>query len=229
MLGKGTHLGDAPDSFEMTRSLPQWEKYERLIAQLIANQVTTNLCVTPNAKLIGRISQRKRQIDVLIDLRHNTDNSPRIIVDAKLRTRRVDVKEVEAFRGLMEDVAALVCPTGYRKAAERRAQRAVSVRLVPLEHLDDFDPATSPNCLAPRCRDGLVFWDGYPELSFKAVPVSVLVGLKPQWFSYVHYIGKYDRCGRFHVKCPTCGEIMAPPEDDESDVGRQCGCKMPWF
>jgi hypothetical protein len=217
----------------MTRSLPRWEKYERLIAQLIANQVSTDMCVTPNAKLIGRISRRKRQIDVLIDLRHNTDNSRRIIVDAKLRTRRVDVKEVEAFRGLMEDVAAthgyLVCPTGYTKAAERRAQRAVSIRLVPLEHLDDFDPATWPGCLAPRCRDGLVFWDGYPELSFKAVPVSVLVGLKPQWFSYVHYVGKCDRCGRFHVKCLTCGEILAPPEDDESDEGHQCRCKTPWF
>lgn len=210
-----------------------WEKYERMVAQLIANQVSTQMCVTPNAKLVGRFSGRKRQIDVLIDLRHDTDNSRRIVVDAKMRNRRVDVKDVEAFRGLMEDVSAthgyLVCPNGYSRAAEKRAQATVSIRLVPLEYLDNFDPATWPSCQAPSCKDGLVFWNGYPEISFGAVPLSVLVGIEPQRFSYVHYVGKCDRCGSFHVKCVTCGDILAPPEDDESDIGQQCSCRMPWF
>lgn len=217
----------------MTRPLPKWEQYERLVAQLLVQQLHTDMCVTPNARLVGRISHRKRQIDVLIDLRHDTDNSRRVIVDAKMRTRKIDVKDVESFRGLMEDVAAthgyLVCPKGHTKAAERRAQSAVSIRLLPLNRLDDFDPSEWPACQAPKCKDGLVFWDGYPEIVIRAVPVSVLVGLKPQLLSYIHYVGKCDRCGRFHVKCLTCDDILAPPSDDDDDIGHQCQCKMPWF
>ena len=79
---------------------------ERMIARLAADELPTEYCVTPNARLIGRISGRSRQIDVLIDLRHDTDNSRRVIVDAKRRKRKVDVTDVEAFRGLMDDVGA---------------------------------------------------------------------------------------------------------------------------
>src|SRR6266851_839840 len=74
-----------------------------------------------------------------------------------------------------------------------------------------------------------VFWDGYPELAVKAVPVSVLVGLKPQLLSYVYYVGKCDQCGRFHVKCLTCGDILAPPDGDDDDIGHQCQCRLPGF
>jgi len=59
-----------------------------------------------------------------------------------LRERSVDVTHVEAFLGLMADVNAnheyLVCPYGYTKAAERRAQSAVSIRLLPLDRMDNL-------------------------------------------------------------------------------------------
>ena len=90
----------------MGGSRPGWEVYERMIARLIADQLSIGLCVTPNARVEGRISGRQRQVDVLIDARHDTDNSRRIIVDAKSKKRKIDVKDVEAFRGMMEDVDA---------------------------------------------------------------------------------------------------------------------------
>jgi hypothetical protein len=100
----------------MTRRSPDWEVYERLVAYLLAKQLSTDLCVTPNARIRGHISGRSRQIDVLVDARHDTDNSRRLIVDAKKRVRKIDVKDVEAFRGLMEDVGAthgyIVSPLG---------------------------------------------------------------------------------------------------------------------
>lgn len=216
----------------MTRILPKWEQYERLVADILVNELSTHLCVTPNAHLRGRISGRSRQIDVLIDLRHDSDNSRRVIVDAKMRSRKVNVSDVEAFRGLMEDVAAthgyLVCPEGYTKSAELRAQSAVSIRLLPLDRLDNFDPSKWPPCEAPTCKDGLVFWDGYPELTLKLLPVSAPISSKQLLISYVHYVGKCDQCGRFHVKCMTCGEMLLPPHDNDDD-GQQCRCKLPWF
>src|SRR3954465_13266557 len=135
----------------MMSGSPGWQVYERMIARLMADQLSTGLCVTPNARIVGRISGRRRQLDVLIEARHDTDNTRRIIVDAKQKKRKIDIKDVEAFGGMMEDVGAthgyLVCASGHTKAAERRAQSAISISLVPLNHIEDFDPTTWPHCL----------------------------------------------------------------------------------
>lgn len=212
----------------MTRSSPGWVVYERMIAQLMANQVSTDLCVTANAHVMGRISGRSRQIDALIDTRHDTDNSRRIIVDAKRRKRKIDVTDVEAFRGLMDDVGAthgyLICPTGHTKAAEKRAQMAVTICLVALDHIPNFDPMQWPQCKNTACKQGRVFWDGYPELS----PV-MLHGTQRIRVPFVHSVGKCDRCGRFHVECHRCGDILSLPEDREDDFGHSCRCRPPWF
>jgi len=215
----------------MGQPFPSWELYERLVATLFASQAGTDLCVTPNARIRGRISGRSRQVDVLMEARHDTDNNRRVIVDAKKRRRRIDVKEVESFRGLMEDVGAthgyLVSPHGYTGAAERRAQEFVSLRIVPLDRLEDFDPSAWPRCLRTRCTHGRVFWDGYPELTMALRSIenpSVVISV-PR----IHHVGKCDRCGAFHVRCKTCDELLFVPENDESDIGHQCLCKPPWF
>ncbi|WP_081019843.1 restriction endonuclease [Ralstonia solanacearum] len=215
----------------MTKSRPDWKNYERLVAQLVARQLSTEYCVTPNARVFGAISGRNRQIDVLIDLRHDTDNSRRIIIDAKARSRRIDVTHVEAFRGLMEDVGAthgyLVCPLGHTPAAERRAQDAVSIRLLPLDRLDDFDPSVWPDCIVQGCRGGKVFWSGYPSIDMHVLPLSGTSN-EMHRISFVHYVGKCDRCHHFHVRCTTCLEMLSPPYDSDDD-GHQCRCRKPWF
>ena len=210
-----------------------WEVYERMIARLVADQSTTDLSVTPNARVTGQISGTSRQIDVLIDARHDTDNSRRVIVDAKLRKRKIDVTDVEAFQGLMADVKAthgyLVASSGYTETALRRAQMAVSLRIVPADRLENFDPTTWPICKNPRCTKGRIFWDGYPEISMKVRHVGVLEVPRPLFKSFVHYVGKCDRCSLFHVWCATCGDTMLVPENDEEDCGHQCRCQLPWF
>ncbi|AOO83427.1 hypothetical protein BHK69_25955 [Bosea vaviloviae] len=210
-----------------------WEVYERMIARLMADQLTTELCVTPNARLVGEISRRSRQIDVLIDSRHDNDPSRRVVVDAKKRKRKIDVTDVEAFRGLMEDVGAshgfLVCPAGHTKAAEKRAQLAVSICLVPLDHIPNFDPMAWPRCTDTRCLHGRIFWDGYPEFSVKALPIGGLAQGGAKIFTYVHHVGKCDRCGQFHVLCLSCAQILSVPEGALTGVGVRCRCQMPWF
>ncbi len=204
-----------------------------MIARLIADQSATDLCVTPNAWIVGQMSGVKRQIDVLIDARHATDNSRRVIVDAKLRKRKIDVKDVEAFRGLMADVGAthgyLVTSSGYTRAAEKRAQIEASIRIVPPNRLENFDPSTWPCCISPQCKHGRVFWDGYPELSMKLRPIGAPGVPNRMAPSFVHYVGKCDRCGAFHVWCTTCGDTMCVPEYDENDCGHRCRCRLPWF
>jgi hypothetical protein len=201
-----------------------WEVYERMIARLIADQAATDMCVTPNALITGHISGRGRQIDVLFEVRHDTDNSRRVIVDAKKRTRKIDVKDVEAFLGLMEDVKAthgyLVSTSGHTKAALKRAQLAVSMRIVPVDRLENFDPSTWPRCKNPSCANGRIFWDGYPELSLRAVPLHGQ-DQSLRTYSFIHYVGKCDRCRMFHVWCTTCDDTLNVPHADENDIGHQ--------
>jgi hypothetical protein len=208
-----------------------WKLYERLVARLIADQLSTEFCVTPNASILGAITGIKRQIDVLIEVRHDTDNSRRVIVDAKRRKRKIDVRDVETFRGMMEDVGAthgyLICPYGHTAAAAKRAQTAVSIRLLPLDRLEDFDPRNWPRCSRASCKNGRVFWDGYPEVSLR---LRALDGTgAPTQRAFVHSVGKCDRCGTFHVSCATCRQILCVPENDETDTGHQCACQPPWF
>jgi hypothetical protein len=201
-----------------------------MIARLVADHARTDLTVTPNARVVGRISGRRRQIDALIDARHDTDNTRRIIIDAKAGRRKVTVTDVESFRGMMDDVGAthgyLVCPSGRTKSAEKRAQLAVSICLVPLDYIPNFDPATWPECRRLDCRYGRVFWDGYPEI---VITLASPTSRERKELRYIHLVGKCDRCGRFHVLCSTCGDILSVPEDDEEDIGHQCSCKLPWF
>jgi hypothetical protein len=229
IASSGEHLEN-----EMEQAMRQddWEVYERMIARMMADQASTDLCVSPNARIVGTISGRSRQIDVLIEARHDTDNTRRIVVDAKKRRRKVDVKDVEAFLGLMADVKAthgyLVSPAGHTKAAERRAQLAVSIRIVPLDRLEDFDPATWPECRGPRCRGGRIFWDAYPELSLKLRPLASGSRENFRLVRFVHYVGKCDRCGIFHVRCTRCDEILVVPHVSD-DHGQACACKPPWL
>jgi len=132
----------------------------------------------------------------------------------------------------MEDVEAshgyIVCPNGYTPAAERRAQESVSIRLLPLDRLEDFEPSTWPRCLAPRCRNGRIFWDGYPALDLMLVSVD-RPHSTPKRVTFVHYVGKCDRCGRFHVKCMACHEMFSPTYESDDDHRVTCRCQHPWF
>lgn len=128
----------------------------------------------------------------------------------------------------MKDVGAthgcLVSPMGYTKAAERRAQEAITISMF---HLNTSSRSIHQNGTLPwkRCEEGRVFWDGYPELSMNLVLASN-PSSGPRQMTWLHYVGKRDRCGRFHVYCLTCRDLLS---FDDKAGEHQCACKMPWF
>lgn len=73
---------------------------------------------------MGRKTGQLRQIDVLVEDKIGQYDI-RIVIDCKDYNRPVDVKGVEEFWGLVDDVgahkAALVCPKGFTEAAKKRA------------------------------------------------------------------------------------------------------------
>src|SRR5690606_8231798 len=128
----------------MTRyTPPDWRVYERNVVCFEVESASMEASVLVNASLVGRISGVKRQIDVLVDARWAEGVERRIVFDAKLRKRKIDVKDVEAFEGLMRDVRAsrgvLVCSGGYTKAARARADRNIDLRIMEADEAAELD------------------------------------------------------------------------------------------
>src|SRR5882672_5121009 len=81
-----------------------WQAFEELTAK-IQQQLAPNARVEKNAKLLGKRSGIERQIDVLVE--HTVGQYHiRIVIDCKDYKTPIDVKGVEEFIGLAEDVGA---------------------------------------------------------------------------------------------------------------------------
>src|ERR1044072_8110813 len=117
----------------------------------------------------------------------------------------------------MKDVGAnhgyLVCPVGHTKAAEKRAQKAISISLIPLDRLKEFDPTLWPQCLSKSCRRGRVFWNDFPQFTLNG-QIDIL-----------HFVDKCDQCSRFHLWCYSNEHFFSLGDEDEA----QCQCILPAF
>ena len=104
---------------------PEWQQLELLVAA-IQRELAPGATVTHNAKLPGLQSETDRQIDVLVE-QNIGQYVLRIIIDCKDYATPVDVKGIEEFFGLVQDVGAhkgaLVCPAGFTKSAKKRAKK----------------------------------------------------------------------------------------------------------
>ena len=104
---------------------PEWQQLELLVAAIQA-QLAPGAKVTHNARLPGLLSETPRQIDVLVE-QNIGQYSMRIALDCKDYAAPVDVKGVEEFHGLIQDIGvnkgALVCPAGFTKSAKKRAKK----------------------------------------------------------------------------------------------------------
>ena len=107
-----------------------WQEYESAVLEHL-RQDFAGLTVHVRGKeqgqqhrVKGRYSGVDRQLDAAV-YRQPTDPRPVLVADAKRYAGRVDVKDVEAFGGMAEDVGAQLCmlvaPEGFTAAAERRA------------------------------------------------------------------------------------------------------------
>lgn len=187
---------------------PAWLVYERCVAVMVADKYgATGVVIQPNARLTGHISGKLRQVDVLVDSRYPDVTRDRMIVDAKQRRSRVDIKAVEAFEGMMKDCQAsrgvIVCTAGWTDGAQRRAQDTIAITLLSVQEALEYDWALDPclgDCDAAVQQRGIVLWDG---------PIMPELYDRP---AHVVRVGKCDRCHQFHVWCFACGRKFIVPD-----------------
>ena len=105
---------------------PKWKRFEDIAAK-IQQDLSPKASVTQNDRIIGINSGVAREIDIAI--RKNVGQYKLLIViDCKDYKRPIDLKNVEEFIGLVEDVkankAAMIGAMGFTEAAKSRADKA---------------------------------------------------------------------------------------------------------
>lgn len=121
-------------------------EYEAGAADVLAHLLGDEVTITRNTYLQGQKSGQRRQIDVLVqgDLFSHRDAT--LVVDAKRRTRRIDITQLEQFLGLLDDVSAdlglMVASSGYTSGAHNRArqQREVRLEVLTIDELRRWNP-----------------------------------------------------------------------------------------
>lgn len=100
-----------------------WKKYEKEIFKIFSNEYP-DAEITFDSKIVGRYSKKSRQVDILIE-QYIAGNRIRIAIDAKFFNKKIDVKTVENYISMLNDIDAhkglLITNVGYSKAAINRA------------------------------------------------------------------------------------------------------------
>lgn len=207
---------------------PEWRRYEQQIHDRLVKAAggDDKAEVTFDKHLPGRYSEKMRQIDVyVVGSFAGHVGRGEMAVDCKCFSRKVNVKDIEAFIGLVEDVGTdfglMVTTRGYSDAARKRASavRGVQVEIVPFEELETWRPEV---LFCPVCTDlesdrapGPLYMDPVPEGT---------VGRE-----LVHGVGRCWNCNTIGMRCK-CGTLNVQFEAEEGEW-QECagGCGVEWL
>lgn len=117
-----------------------WKEYEQFVFENVKKCFPNSVCEF-NSKILGKYSKGLRQCDVIV--RITTLNKEHLIlIDAKYYSKKIDVKDVEEFISMSNDINAdegiLVTPHGYSKLAYERAENDPSQILLDILNLEEL-------------------------------------------------------------------------------------------
>lgn len=180
-----------------------WKDYEKEIHAFFASEYP-NARITYDAEVMGRLSKVNRQIDVLIE-DYIAGSVFRIMIDGKNYAKKIDVKQVDEFIGMMHDVGAhkgiLITPHGYTPAAINRAfydNLDVEVDILNFDELTDYQgqealPYSGNNGVLLRAPFGWVI-DNQPRPGVVATlyqrGIDVLEAQRRCQFMYINFWDK---------------------------------------
>lgn len=121
-----------------------WKVYEWLVSKIVHDRCHSNLInVKCDTYITGKISEEERQVDIFINY---TSNNFKIAIDCKKYTKNVDIKDVESFIGMCEDLGVdlgvLISSKVFSKGAKKRARFNNNVKLITLEWEKVFKSVT---------------------------------------------------------------------------------------
>ena len=125
-----------------------WRKYEKEILEYF-QETYPDTEILFDQKIQGKYSKVNRQIDILIE-GEIAGYQIRIAVDCKCFSKNIDVKQVESFCSMVEDIEAhqgiLITKKGFSKAAINRAHygnQKVELDIINFDELKKFQSFTA--------------------------------------------------------------------------------------
>lgn len=135
-----------------------WKEYEEEIFESFKSAYP-DADIKFDQKIQGRYSKEERQIDILVEGRI-AGRRIRIIVDGKYYNKKIDVKHVESFISMVEDLDAdqgiLVTSKGYSQAAINRAYYGplkIELDILSFEELKRFQ---GPGAITYSGKNGAI-------------------------------------------------------------------------
>jgi len=185
-----------------------WRGYEAYVLGSLARRFPA-VRLEANVRLPGKKSGVARQIDVLAHA-----DQP-VAVECKFVGRKVDVKCVEAFIGMLEDVGIgrgiIITAAGFTPGAQRRAfhdQRIVELETVHPDRLSPHQHRGAPIIWRAPLGISLDLPDGWTcDTELTAVPGGAAMIMYP--------LG-HDRLSAMHVAPVIYGNFLTKHRGDET-------------
>lgn len=123
-----------------------WKEYEKTVFEYLTHWFPEEN-INYNSKIRGKMSKSIRQVDILIDGKI-AGIDIRVVIDSKsYKNKKVDVKAVESFLGMLADVDAhkgvLVTTKGYTKGAINRtfndSNKDLDLEVLNFDELKELD------------------------------------------------------------------------------------------
>jgi len=191
--------------------VPKWKQYEWLVTKIYHDDCSCiDTYVYYDNQIDGVLSNTTRQIDALV-IKHKDESDFRTILDCKYYNRNIDIKKIESFLGMKEDVNAehgiLVTNIGYTSGAINRVENRYDITLEVIPWMDGFyNSLEIPNNLNDLCSKCL---DGHKR--GKYIPGILLwelgYALEIENILYLFGIGKCMKCKTKHLWCDSCGTV----------------------
>ena len=190
-----------------------WQEYQESVA-ILYEQMDDIGVVKRNIQIPDKHTGSLRQIDVLIEVEAN-GRKVFVIVDAKFRKRKLNVKDIEEVHSLAKAVraskAAIVALNGWNKPAKQKASVLnLDLRILTLdEALDLFVEDKWEFC--EHCNQDCIVLDQ-----------DGMTGYLGGWLLWL--AGQCRLCKTAFVWCQDCGEkFYLQPEEFHV-----CGCEHKW-
>jgi hypothetical protein len=187
------------------------KEYEAGVADLLEEKFTGHATVERDVRLPSGSGVRQRQVDVLVRIHLPGVADKLMVVDCKRYGTKVDVDDVEAFIGMVEDIGAplgmLVTTEGYTHGAIRRAEaaRGIDVQVIRVDELPRWEP---PLVDCEVCAEA-VPEDALPGMAY----VDRLEDVAVEGGDYIEVtLGYCEKCAALYLRCPTCSTLTALTE-----------------
>lgn len=196
--------------------MKDWEKYEQQIFDKL-DELFPNSDIQKNQRIIGKYSERSRQIDILVKSQ-SIGREILIVIDCKKFSKKIDVKTVESFIGFSEDVGAhigiMITNVGYSKSAEKRAKnhhKDIQLDVVKFIDFEDYEFSFDICTLCDKddgIPRGIIKWDD---------PLPIVENGKVTLINQ----GECSYCAESYIKCQGCGQIIHLNIEEEET---ECFC-----